>query len=110
MGSRLMGTTFRSVFTTSNFLGSDAILTGAASSAGVVPAGAAFTSGNWAGLPVPICSLLVLVVEFGFVFVRLVLVPEIDFDLAMFGYSLHMPKFMNESSCSANHIHLAPQR
>src|SRR5271168_4450155 len=80
-----------SAFTTPNFRGSGATLTSAAASAAVVPAAAAFTSGMLAGLLLLGCSLLVFVLAL----VRLPLPPEVDFDLAMFGYSLHIPRFMN---------------
>src|SRR5271168_3313743 len=87
-----------SAFTTPNFRGSGATLTSAAASAAVVPAATAFTSGMLAGMLLLGCSC-------GLVLERLPLPPEVDFDLAMFGYSLHIPRFMNESNCSTNHMH-----
>src|ERR1022692_1862322 len=106
VGTWLIGTTFLrgSVFTTSNFRASGVTFASAATSAGVIPAVTAFTSGMLAGLLELVCSLLSVLA-----FVRFALLPEIDLDLAM-GYSLHMPRFRNESSCPANHIHLASQR
>src|SRR5712691_4881416 len=104
-----MGTRFflESLFTTSSLRTSGAILTpgGATvvsdlSSAGGAPPAASFTSGELVPVPVTVCSL------FAVGLVRLVLLPGIDFDLAIVGYSLHSPKFRNVLSCSANHIYL----
>src|ERR1700676_3747664 len=93
----LMGTTFLrgSVFRSSNFLGSAATLFSGLISPDTGAAATALTSGTLAGLLTPFVSLLV----------RLDLPP--DFALAIFGYSLHLPKVRNELSCSANHIHFA---
>src|SRR5580704_7813123 len=105
----LMGTRFLlgSGLATSSFLGAGVIsFCGLASDliAWVATSGAtAFTSGRLAGVVVLACSLLLV---FASVPVRLALVPGVDFDLAIVGYSLHMPRFMNELSCSAIHIHI----
>src|SRR5712671_2858334 len=98
-----MGNTFflESFFTTSSLRGSGAILaagmtfasgetlpSAATSTGGASPA---FTADERTASPVPICSCSLAAV----VVARLVLLPGIDFDLAIVGYSLHSPKFRN---------------
>src|ERR1700722_16027520 len=65
---------------------------------GGISFGVDFTSSELIPSPATVCSLLLVG-----------LLPGIDFDLAIIGYSLHSPKVRNELSCSANHIHLIPE-
>src|SRR5258707_13703306 len=111
-----MGSTFflDSFFTTSSLRGSGAVLAAAMTfaSGAALPSAAtstgraspAFTADERTASPVPICSCSFSLAAG--VVARLVLLPGIDFDLAMIGYSLHSPKFRNVLSCSANHIYL----
>src|ERR1700734_1060014 len=112
-----MGTTFLrasalrgSDFLISNFLVSSAIAVPGSPTLGTASTATAFSSGRLIGFAGVVCSLPTEPAFTDSVFGRFVLPPEVDFDLAIFGYSLHIPKFKNELSCSVmNDIHFAPQ-
>src|SRR5580693_9346217 len=85
-----------SEFLISNFLVSDAIVVSGTLALDAASAATVFTSGRLIGLAGIACSLLIEPTFTDSLFGRFVLPPEVDFDLAIFGYSLHMPKFKNE--------------